>query len=64
MIASMRLAGIAVSAELRALLGREIQRRRRERGEAWDKLDRVLDMRVANSERSPETTPRPHQHGI
>jgi hypothetical protein len=32
-------------AELRALLERQIQRRRRERGEAWDKLDRVLEMR-------------------
>jgi hypothetical protein len=33
-------------AELRALLGREIQRRRPERGEAWEKLDRVLEMRA------------------
>jgi hypothetical protein len=33
------------SAELRRWLQAEVQRRRRERGEAWEKLDRVLEMR-------------------
>jgi hypothetical protein len=32
--------------ELRQLLRDAIQRRLRERGEAWEKLDRVLEMRA------------------
>jgi hypothetical protein len=37
-------AGLDDDDELRELLGREIQRRRRERGEAWDALDKTLRM--------------------
>jgi hypothetical protein len=33
--------------EYRDLLWTAIQRRRRERGEAWEKLDRTLEMREA-----------------
>jgi hypothetical protein len=57
--------------ELRELLRDEIQRRLRERGEAWEKLDRTLEKRansrdsaVAQSGNGSETTPRPHQHRI
>jgi hypothetical protein len=53
--------------ELRAVLEREIQRRRRERGDAWERLDRTLEMRengVASTGNAPEASPVHHQHRI
>jgi hypothetical protein len=50
--------------QLRELLRDEIQRRLRERGEAWEKLDRVLDKRVAASGDNPEAPPVHHQQRI
>jgi hypothetical protein len=43
------------------LLRDEIQRRLREKGEAWEKLDRVLDKRVAANGDDPEAPPVHHQ---
>jgi hypothetical protein len=50
--------------ELRASLHERIQRRRRERGLAWEKLDRVLDKRVAASGDNSEAPPVHHQQRI
>jgi hypothetical protein len=38
--------------ELRWWLRQEIDRRRRERGEAWDALDRVIEMRETTASRA------------
>jgi hypothetical protein len=50
--------------ELRASLHEQIQRRRRERGDAWKQLDETLDKRVAAAGDNTETTPGPHQQRI